>query len=346
MPTASDLIDMLRERSEHPPAAPGLHALHRRIRRRRAVRRAGVALAVIALTVVAVVPVAVNVRGAADRGTAEPPPVPAADRTPLEYTGGYRLADIRVAVLPAENTFTFTFTPASYDFVLMFWCDSDRGSRIRAFVGENEVLTDYCEPDGRRQTIQQMEYGNQDRYRTMWEGRGVRTNQPVTVTVRVHAGRDEDPQPATAGGTAKLLLYLPVPIAEYPFPPAPATVPPFTPLEPQPGEPIINAIDAVQWDANAYAPLSVIKKPGRHIGITVEFHGPGLVHVYANNVEVKTLACWEWEGFSYGMTVDPDKVAPEVAPGGWFTVSIRTEYFTAPVWRLVVADVPPAQPGG
>jgi hypothetical protein len=345
--TTSDLVDLLDQRSDHPPAPPpSPDALHRRIGRRRTARMAAGALAIVALAVVAAVPVAVNRDRATGRGTAEPPSVSAADRTPLEYTGGYRLADTRVAALPAENTFTYTFTPTSYDFVLMFWCDSDSGNRIRAFVGDVQVLTDYCEPDGRRQTIQPMLYGDQAHRQFVWQFAGVTVNQPVTITAKVHAGRDEDPQPATASGTAKLLLYLPVPIAEYPFPPAPATITPFAPVQPQPGESIINAIDAVQWSANVYAPLSVMKKPGRHVGITVEFHGPGLVHVFANHLEVKTLVSWDWEGFTYSISVDPDTVAPEVPPGEWFTVAVRTEYFTAPVWRLVVADVPPARPGG
>jgi hypothetical protein len=347
VPTVTDLIDVLRQRSEDPPAPPpGLDALHRRIGRRRTARWAAGALAIVALTVVAAVPVVVDRGGATGRGTAEPP-VNAADRTPLEYTGGYRLADTRVAALPTENTFTYTFTPTSLDFVLMFWCDSDHGSRIRAFVGDKQVLTDYCEPDGRRQPIQPMVYGDQAHNRIAWGMSGVTVDQPVTITARVHAGRDEDPQPATASGTAKLLLYLPVPIADYPFPPAPATIRPFSAVYLPPGQSIINEIEAGQWGNNAYAPLSVVKKPGRHIGLNVELHGPGLVHVYANHVEVKTLACWDWqEGFLYSFTVDPDTVAPEVPSGGWFTVAVRTEYFTAPVWKLVVADVPPAQPGG
>jgi hypothetical protein len=46
------------------------------------------------------------------------------------------------------------------------------------------------------------------------------------------------------------------------------------------------------------------------------------------------------------VTVDPDKVAPEVPAGEWYTVGLVTRDFTAPLWRIIVLDNPPGRPLG
>jgi hypothetical protein len=349
MPTTAELAELLHERSGHDRPGPDLPDLHRRIARRRAARFTAGAVAVVALVAVAVVtPIALSRHTQDDQRIGGPPTRSADDRTPAEYTGGYRLADTRVAVLPAENTFAYTFTPTSYDFELMLWCDSAGDNRLRAFINEMQVLTDYCEPDGRRQEIMPTVHADpMSAKQARWSAFGVRPDQPVTVTVRVHSGLDDDPRPATAVGTAKLLLYLPVPVTDYPFPPRPPTLRGFGPVEQDLTAPVINVIDATQCPRlDCYMPLSVVKKPGRAIEMTIEAHGPGVVHVEANHVEVRTVEFWDWNGFSLTITVDPDTVAPDVRPGDQYTVAVRTGYFTAPVWRLVVRDAPPQRPGG
>jgi hypothetical protein len=303
----------------------------------------------LALVALAVAPMVVlRTEGTGNRTGGPPAPAgpTAADRTPAEYTQGYRLADARVAELPRENTFTYTFTPTSYDFELMLWCDSDRGNRLRAFIADREVLTDYCEPDGRRQEVMPLTHSDPlPQKRERWTRFGVVVNEPVTVTVKVHAGMDDLPQVATASGTAKLLLYLPVLFADYPFPPRPARIQRFDPVLPDPARPVINMFDATGAPVNGYAPLTVTKRPGRSIELGVNVHGPGVVRLYANNVLVRTVECWDWVGVDMTMAVDPDVVAPTVAPGAPFTVAIETEHFTAPVLQLIVRDAPPQAAG-
>lgn len=350
MPSTADLVDLLRERSEHPEhnrAMPALPDLHRRISRRRRARLTTAAVAVLALLTVAAVPIVVA-RSAGSGDRIGGPAVPQADdRAPAEYTFGYRLADSKASPLPAGNTFTYTFTPTSYDFELMLWCDAERGNRLRAFIGEHQVLTDYCEPDGRRQEVAPFSHSEPVAAKqAIWSALGVVPNQPVTVTVRVHAGMDDDPQVATATGTAMLLLYLPVPFADYPFPPRPSKLGELPQVTAEPGEPVINTVDAAQAGPNAYAPLSVVKKPGRDISMTIYGGGPGVARLYANHVLVYTLEFWDWNGFFFTVDVDPDVVAPQVALGAEFTVAVQTDDFTAPLWQLVVRDVPARQPGG
>ena len=124
--------------------------------------------------------------------------------------------------MPAGNTFTYTFTPETYDFKLMLWCDSAWGSRLRAFIADQEVVTDYCEPAGRRQDFFPGARPTDENGRGCGRtGSASRVGTPVTVTVRVHTGLDErDPEPPTTSGEARLLVYEAVPFDEYPFPPA------------------------------------------------------------------------------------------------------------------------------
>jgi hypothetical protein len=363
MVNTDDLVEILRERSVHDRLPPGA-GLYERIVRSRRRRFAGRAAVVVALFAAVAVPFAVLQTGGGRSGVADPsatdpaPPPPVettrptndAERMPAEYTAGYRLAASRDATLPAENTFTYTFTPASYDFQLLLWCDSARGSRLRASVNGRSVVTDYCEPAGKRQEITPYVHSQAPNLKQQsWEHFGVRQNVPVTVTVTVYSGFDESPAPATAPGRARLLLYLPVAFADYPFPPAPKVITPYGEDPPVVGEIRINRMDAFELaitqnaPTNHYHAFSVTRQSGRDVRVTVESRGPGVVRIRVDQrVEVLKMEFWDWNGFSYSFTIDES-----LLPIGRSTaLSIDTEGFTAPVWRVTADDVPVQPKGG
>jgi hypothetical protein len=111
------------------------------------------------------------------------------ERLPAQYTAGYRLAASPAGTLPAENT--FTFVPLSYDFRFLLWCDSVRGSRLNAPVNGQTVVSDYCEPAGKRPEILPFVHSQTaEQKKRYWEYFGVRLNVPLTVTVTVYSGVD------------------------------------------------------------------------------------------------------------------------------------------------------------
>lgn len=356
MPHTDDLIRLLQERSEHDRLPPG-PALRERIARRRRLRAAGTTAAVVALVAAVALPVG-HLRGdghsVADPSPPPPPPTAtatrpanAADRTPLEFTNGYRLADSVSSTLPAGNTFTYTFTPQSYDFELMLWCDSVSGSRVRAFVNGKQAKTDYCEPAGKRLEINETQHSRPVvRKQQMWqEDFGVQVGTPVTVMVKVHTGLDEDPDPnpPTAPGTARLLLYLPVAFTDFPLPEPPRTVPLLDRSPVVAGGTEINRVDALDQvtarDGNAvnghYA-FSVTRQAGRDISISLEANGPGVLRIVVDQrVEAQAMAFWNWNGLEYRFTIDPALLPV----GKSVAVGVFAEHFTAPVWRVTAFDV-------
>jgi hypothetical protein len=324
MPTTSDLIDMLRERSEHPPAAPSLDGLHRRIGRRRVARNAGVAVAAVALAAVALVP-AVRV-GGPGTGLGGEPPAP--------YAGALRLVAAQRAPVPDESTFGYTFTPTSYEFEFGLLCAAGPTGRVEASVNGRRVATQDCSIMGPHRPFEQVVHIDPpapERHR--WRDYGVVLNQPLTVTVTVVAGA----QPMTAHGYATLLVYGPAPRGDYP---REASAPPGTAL--------INSVDALAWGANGshHMLFSVRKVPGRHIAIMVEAYGKGEVDVYANRAPQRSLKFPTDDLSNMVINIDPTTVAPEVPDGEEFTVGVDTRDFAAPLWRISALDTPPGKPFG
>jgi hypothetical protein len=365
MVDTDDLVRLLRERSVHDRLPPG-PALYDRIARRRRHRAAGTAAVAVALALVVTAyvtaPLALT-RGGDGHRVADPPgptPVPsasgrpadAAERTPATYTGGYKLADSRQSLLPAGNTFTYTFTPESYGFRLMLWCDSAVGNRLRAFINDKQVLTDYCEPAGRRQDFHPGERSEPMSVRQeVWQWFGVEVGQPVTVTVKVHGGLDDDPQPPIdTPGTARLLLYVPVPFDEYPFPPPPRVVHRCeVSLPPVNDERMINSLDMQDMatrdgtSPNGYFAFSVTRQPGREIRLQIHACGPGIVRVVVNQTtEVWRTEFWDWNVAGYYFSID-DNLLPVGQP---VAIGIETSSFTVGLWWAAAVDAPPARRGG
>ncbi|GAA1032976.1 hypothetical protein GCM10009557_33240 [Virgisporangium ochraceum] len=352
-----DLVRLLDERSSHDRLPPG-PALYDRIAHRRRRRAAGTAAFAVVLVLVVAAPVLLTRGGGSGGDPVGDPshgsgrPTNETERTPAAYTGGYRLVDSRASVLPAGNTFTYTFTPTTYDFKLMLWCDSARGSRLRAFIAGRQVETDYCEPAGKRGEFFP---GTRSRpvaeKQKFWEDEfGVRVGTPVTVTVRVHTGTDEqpDPEPPTASGVARLLVYEAVPFAEYPFPEPPRSIPRITTDPVMPGETVINYRDAfelLQRDdpVNGYYPFSVTRQPGRDIKLSLDARGPGVLRIVVDQrVEVFMMEYWEWRNAGWSITIDPGLLPA----GRSVAVGIYAVHFTAPVWRVTATDVPEQPRGG
>ncbi len=352
MTNTEELAKLLRERSEHDRLPPG-PVLHERIARRRRLRAAGTAAVVVALAVAVAAPFSL-LRGGGDRqSVADPPPtIDASERMPAAFTGGYRLADSKESVLPAGNEFTYTFTPETYDFKLMLWCDSQLGSRLRAFIGGKQVETDYCEPAGKRGEIfpSTHSYPVADKQRLWQEQFGVQVGTPVTVTVKVHTGQDEnpDPLPPSAPGLARLLLYVAVPFDEYPFPDPPRTIPRITEDSTSPDQTVINYVDAFKLASrknpiNGYYAFSVLRQPGRDINVMLHARGPGILRVVVNQqVEVEKMEYWDWDGLGWGILIDQ-----ALLPAGqWVAIGIYAEHFSAPVWRVTATDSPEQPKGG
>ena len=331
MPTTSDLVDLLHERSAHPPAAPGLDDLHRRIGRRRTARTAGVAAAALALAAVVTVPIAVT-GGGRDGRTGEPPDL---------YAGMMRLVAAEVAAVPAtsgETTVSFTFTPTSYDFELGLLCRAGPTGRIEASINGRRARTEECSVDQPAEPFEKVV----DRYvpaneQTRWDRYGVVPNVPVTVVATVRGGTAGRPEPLTLPGRATLLVYGPAPMTERPLP---VTAPPGTTL--------INSVNALDAGANETHPMlfSVPKVSGRQVTLLVEAFGTGTVAVYANRVLQETLEFPAGDVTKVILSVDPAKVAADVPEGEMYTVGVVTSGFTAPLWRITALSAPPGKPLG
>ena len=361
MVDTDDLAQLLDERSTHDRLPPG-PALHDRIARRRRNRVAGTAAVAVALALAVAAPLALT-RGGDGHRVADPPgppPVPsasgrpadAAERTPAAFTGGFKLADSRQSVLPAGNTFTYTFTPESYGFRLMLWCDSAVGNRLRAFINDKQVLTDYCEPAGRRQDFYPGERSESMSTRQeVWRSFGVEVGRPVTVTVRLHSGLDDDPQPPLdVAGTARLLLYVPVPFDEYPLPPAPRFMQRCGVIPPSMnGERVINSLDMLEMatrdgtSPNGYFAFSVTRQVGRQIHLQIRSCAPGVVRVMVNQTtEIWRMEFWDWTGAGYYFPID-DNLLPVGQP---IAISFETSSFTAGLWSATAVDAPSTTGGG
>lgn len=360
MVDTDDLVRLLNERSTHDRLPPG-PALHDRIARRRRNRVAGTAAVAVALALAVAAPLALT-RGGDGHRVADPPgpPVPsasgrpadAAERTPAAYTGGFKLADSRQSVLPAGNTFTYTFTPESYGFRLMLWCDSAVGNRLRAFIDDKQVLTDYCEPAGRREELYSgVRAEPMSQRQEAWQSLGVEVGRPVTVTVKVHSGLDEDPQPPIdTPGVARLLLYVPVPFDEYPFPPPPRFVQRCgVSFPPANDERVINSLDMQDMatrdgtSPNGYFAFSVTRQPGREIRLRLHVCAPGIVRVTVNQqTEILRAEFWDWNGSGYEFTVD-DNLLPV---GQSIAIGFETSSFTVGLWSVAAVDAPPTPRGG
>jgi hypothetical protein len=324
MPTTSDLIDLLRERSEHPPASAGLDGLHRRIGRRRVARSAVVAVAAVALAAVALVPA---VRGGGPgTGLGGEPPAP--------YAGALQLVAAQRASVPDESTFSYTFTPTSYEFEFGLLCAAGPTGRVEASVNGRPMATQSCSTMGPDRPFEQVVHIDPpvlERHR--WRDYGVVLNQPLTVTVTVVAGAP----PMTEDGYVTLLVYGPAPHGDYP-----------REVSAPPGTTLINSVDALAWGTNEshHMLFSVRKVPGRHIAIIVEAYGKGEVAVYANGAPQRSLKFQTDDLSNVVISIDPAKVAPEVPDGEEFTVGVDTRGFAAPLWRISALDTPPGKPFG
>lgn len=328
-PSASDLRELLDERSMAvPPVADLAAAARRRARRRRVVTRAALAAGVVGLLFVVSTPVR---DGGGDGGNGAAGE-PAKDLLP-EYTNGGRL-DTFVRVNLPQREATLRFTAQNPNFFLAVDCDVILV--VELWVNGHRMPDTGCRMDAPPSVTDFPRAQRAD----AWAALGVVPGKESTVSVRLIESGNQATQ-----GTYGVGVYRAVPFDQYPLPPRPDTIEEvgnegFTGEDSRP----LGECSRIEngWQATGEPNTTITKQITMPYGLMFLFQttAPGRIRILLDGHEVTDHAGWAYTNVSgwadsVSQTLFAD--APVVSRAGIregdpVELSIVTENFADPAW--------------
>jgi hypothetical protein len=312
--TEDDLRDLLAGHVQRQPENGGrLPEVHRRIavarRRRRATASGALALAVAGIVLAVALP------GSTHRAGVEPtaPTTP----YPTYADGGRALGGGRIET-GGSGTFSYSFTPTSYDLFLTATCA--RLTTVTITVNGHRSLDGSCDSG----VTGSGNPADDQASRTQWSAMGVVLDQPNAVTVTVSA----TPGSSAAGIAVTSAIYQAVPFDDYPLPPKPSGQ--LTALS---GDGVI--VRPTTPSANGTFDGTFTAQDGHMI--TVGAIGPGLVDVAIDGHHLQTVGFFTWTQNGYGFDTSPATLATfgiHVSAGQTVTISATATHFTGPYWQI------------
>ncbi len=329
-PTTDDLREALTQSAQPaPPGAERLAGVRRVVARRRRARLTGSAVLTVA--------VAAGAFGVAQPGErqAAPPAAPALTGLPT-YAGGGRIIGQATLTAKVGDERTFDITPTSYELMTTSTCSVSTTGVVDVVTEVNGKPLTWggCGGSGS---------GPFEEGERLWKRYGITPGRPATVTVKI--GSSDPPAGArnanSSDVTVRVGFYQAVPADEYPLPPRPAQVSPpaagsLTQSSSTPRRGVVTI------EAGPAAVETVSRTITYHADLVAEATtwAPGLIRLRVNGVTVTGAASWTYTATSAGLDLTPATLrdADITVPrdGEPFTLTVQTERFGDPAWRVQV----------
>jgi hypothetical protein len=321
--------------SEHgAPVTDRSAAVNARIQRHQRVRAAG--LAAVLVIAIAITGGVMSAGWLHTTRHSAPPAGPIYEPAPkpghlANYDDGGKLVASAMAVMPGQTTISMTYTPMSWEFMIVDACAAPGNVLLALFVNGKPMVGAQCGPDG---GVTTSHGGDWDTHETYWAALGVRLGEPMTLSATIGADPAHDLTkiiPTTDPGIASIGIYLPVPWNEYHFPAKPTDGPQ------QLSQMYVDLPHSIARLTGGVT-STTITLPAR-IQMTASTLAPGLISIYLNDVKIDECDTYTYDSGCGGLVQDVGKgrLAGFTA-GEKVTLRVDVSHFpTSSDWQMTLA---------